>query len=50
MLVLVVPLIRKLLLNRVEQSAVYDRRLFAGQDLALLLDLANVERVAQEVE
>ena len=33
------PLIRELLLNRIKQRAVHNRRLLAGQDLALVFDL-----------
>jgi hypothetical protein len=31
------PLIRQLLLDRIEQGALHDRRLLAGQDLALYI-------------
>jgi hypothetical protein len=44
------PLIRKLLLGRIEQGAVHDRWLLAGQDVALISDLADIEPVAEEVE
>ena len=41
------PLIRELLLNRIEQCTVHDRRLLAGQDLVLVFDLADIEAIAQ---
>ena len=44
------PLIRKLLLDRIEQGAVHDWWLLAGQDVALVSDLADIEPVAQEIE
>jgi len=44
------PLIRQLLLDRIEQGAVNDRWLLAGQDLTLISDLADIEPVAQEIE
>src|SRR5882724_11423773 len=44
------PLIRKLLLDRIEQGALHDRWLLAGQDLALVFDLADIEPVAEQVE
>src|SRR5262249_51364285 len=44
------PLIRKLLLNRIEQGALHDRGLFAGQDVALIPDLTDIEAIAQEIE
>ncbi len=44
------PLIRKLLLDRIEQSALHDRWLLARQDLALVSDLADIKPVAQEIK
>ena len=44
------PLIRKLLLDRIEQGAIDDGGLLAGQDLTLVCDLADVEAVAQQIE
>ena len=44
------PLIRELLLDRIEQGALQDRRLLAGQDVALVSDLADIEAVAQQIE
>ena len=44
------PLIGKLLLDRIKQGALHDRRLLAGQDVALVSDLADIEPVAQEIE
>jgi hypothetical protein len=44
------PLIRELLLDRIEQSALHDRRLLSGQDLALVSDLTDIEPVAQQIE
>ena len=44
------PLIRQLLLDRIEQGAVHNRWLLAGQDLTLVSDLADIEPVAQEIE
>jgi hypothetical protein len=43
-------LICKLLLDRIEQDAVHDRGLLAGEDLALVSDLADIEPIAQEIE
>jgi hypothetical protein len=43
------PLIRKLLLNRIEEGTVHDRRLLARQDVALISDLADIKPVAQEI-
>jgi hypothetical protein len=43
-------LIRQFLLDCIEQGAVHDRRLRAGQDVALVSDLADIEPVAQEIE
>ena len=43
-------MIRQLLLDRIEQGALHDRRLFAGQDVTFIADLADIERVAEEVE
>jgi hypothetical protein len=44
------PLIRKLLLDRIEQSAIHDRSLLARQNLTLVADLTDIEPVAQEIE
>ena len=44
------PLIRKLLLDRIEQGAVHERWLLAGKDLTLISDLADIEPIAQEIE
>jgi hypothetical protein len=44
------PLIGKLLLDRIEQGALHDWWLLPRQDVALVLDLADIEAVAQEVE
>src|SRR6516164_1405819 len=44
------PLIRKLLLDRIEEGAVQDWWLLARQDLTLISDLADIEPVAQEIE
>ena len=43
-------MIRQLLLDRIKQGALHDRRLLAGRDLALISDLADIEPVAQKVE
>ena len=40
---------RQLLLNGLEQGSVQDRRLFSGQDLTPVFDLANEKPVAEEV-
>ena len=44
------PLIRKLLLDRIEQGALHERRLLAWQDVAFIADLADIEPVAEQVE
>jgi hypothetical protein len=44
------PLIGQLLLDCIEQGALYDRGSLAWQDLTLILDLADIELVAQEIE
>ena len=44
------PLIRKLLLDRIEQGAIHDWWLLARQDVALIPDLAEIKSVAQEIE
>jgi len=44
------PLIRKFLLDRIEEGTIHDRRLFAGQDVAFISDLTDIEPVAQEIE
>jgi hypothetical protein len=43
------PLIPEVLLDRVEQGAIHDRRLLALQDVAIF-DLSNIEAVAQQIE
>ena len=43
-------MICQLLLDRIEQKAVHDRWLLAGQDFTLVSDLADIEPVAQEIE
>jgi hypothetical protein len=43
-------LIRKLLLDRIEQGALHDRRLLTRQDVALVFDLADIKPIAQEIE
>jgi hypothetical protein len=43
-------LIRKLLLDRIEQSPLHDRWLLAGQDVPFISDLADIKPVAQEIE
>src|SRR6202140_5079086 len=43
------PLGERFLPDRLEQRAVHDRWLFAGQDLILVFDLANIEMIAQQV-
>jgi len=50
MLVLVVHLIRKLLLDRIEQGALNDRWPLAGQDLTLVFNRADIEPIVQEIE
>jgi hypothetical protein len=40
------PLIRELLLDRIEKHAIHDRRLFAGQDLVLVFDLTDIKTIA----
>ena len=40
-------LTRELLLNRIKQRAVHNRRLLAGQDLALVFDLSDIEAIPQ---
>ena len=42
-------MLREFLLDSLEQGLVQDRRLFSGQDLAPVLDLANEEAVPEEV-
>jgi hypothetical protein len=44
------PLIRELLLDRIEQGALHDRRLLAGQDVAFVLDFTDIEPTAQQIE
>src|SRR5665811_1890734 len=44
------PLIGELLLNCIKKLPIHDRWLLAGQDLALVFDLANIEPVAQQIE
>ena len=41
---------RQLLLDRLEQALIHDRWLLPRQDLALILDLTDIEPVAQEIE
>ena len=40
---------RQLVLHRLKQALVHDRRLFPRQDLAPVTDLANEEPVAEEM-
>ena len=44
------PMIRELLLDRIKQRAIHDRRLFAGQDLVFVFDLTDIKTIAQQVE
>jgi hypothetical protein len=44
------PLIGELLLNCIKKLPVHDRWLLAGQDFALVFDLADIEPVAQQIE
>src|ERR1700686_168567 len=44
------PLIGELLLNCIKKLPIHDRWLLAGQDFALVFDLANIEPVAQQLE
>ena len=43
-------MIRKLLLDRIEEGAIHDWGLLARQDLTLVFDFADIESVAQEIE
>jgi phospholipid N-methyltransferase len=47
---LMTPLVREHRLDALEQVAIEDRRLFARIDMAFVVDLANVEAIAQQVE
>ena len=44
------PVIRQLSLDRIEQGTLHDWWLLPRQDVALVLDLADIEAVAQEIE
>jgi hypothetical protein len=44
------PLIGELLLNCIKKLPIHDRGLLAGQDFALVFDLADIEPVAQQIE
>ena len=43
------PLFRELLLDRIEQCPIHNRWLLAGEDFVLVLDLTNVEAIAQQM-
>src|SRR6202022_4338286 len=44
------PLIGELLLNCIKELPIDDRWLLAGQDFTLVLDLADIEPVTQQIE
>src|SRR5258708_22134518 len=44
------PLIGEFLLNCIKKLSVQDRGLLAGQDFTLIIDLADIEPVAQQIE
>jgi hypothetical protein len=47
---LMTPLVREHRLDTIEQVTIQDRGLLARIDLALVVDLANVEAIAQQME
>src|SRR5713226_7601333 len=44
------PLVGELLLNCIKKLPFHDRWLLAGQDFALVFDLADIEPIAQQIE
>jgi hypothetical protein len=44
------PSVGELLLNCIKELPIHDRWLLAGQDFALVFDLADIELVAQQIE